>query len=143
VWWRRPLSLLNALENLFSENLISEGMGFGEGACPFPNVFGCKIRLPSFDGGASRKRRVLRGGSFNNNEANARCAFRNENNIDNFNNNGFRVAASISLYFVDKSQKFWDLPAPEMLYVYGRKPRQNRRESAAESWLDVSLRGLG
>ena len=38
---------------------------------------------------------MLRGGSFNNNETNARCAFRNRNNIDNLNNNnGFRVAAS-------------------------------------------------
>jgi len=38
---------------------------------------------------------VLRGGSFNNNETNARCAFRNRNNPNNDNiNNGFRVAAS-------------------------------------------------
>jgi hypothetical protein len=37
--------------------------------------------------------RVLRGGSFNNNERNTRCAYRNNN--DNLNNNrGFRVVAS-------------------------------------------------
>jgi len=37
---------------------------------------------------------VLRGGSFNNNARNARCAYRN-NLINNFNNNiGFRVVAS-------------------------------------------------
>ncbi|MCL4831438.1 MAG: SUMF1/EgtB/PvdO family nonheme iron enzyme [Caldilineaceae bacterium] len=36
--------------------------------------------------------RVLRGGSFNNNATNVRCANRNRNNPDNRNNNvGFRV----------------------------------------------------
>jgi formylglycine-generating enzyme required for sulfatase activity len=39
--------------------------------------------------------RVLRGGSFNNNRRNVRCAYRNNNNPDNRNNNiGFRVCAS-------------------------------------------------
>ncbi|NJN98787.1 MAG: SUMF1/EgtB/PvdO family nonheme iron enzyme [Anaerolineales bacterium] len=38
---------------------------------------------------------MLRGGSFNNNENNARCASRNRNNPDNRNNNiGFRVVLS-------------------------------------------------
>ena len=38
--------------------------------------------------------RVLRGGSFNNNHRNVRCAYRNRNNPDNRNDNkGFRVAA--------------------------------------------------
>jgi|CXWL01.1.fsa_nt_gi hypothetical protein len=36
--------------------------------------------------------RVLRGGSFNNNDRNVRCAYRNRNNPNNRNNNiGFRV----------------------------------------------------
>lgn len=36
---------------------------------------------------------VLRGGSWNNNRDNARCAYRNDNNPDNDNdNNGFRLA---------------------------------------------------
>ncbi len=36
---------------------------------------------------------VLRGGSWNNNRYNARCANRNDNNPDNDNdNNGFRLA---------------------------------------------------
>jgi len=40
--------------------------------------------------------RVLRGGSFNNNRRNARCAYRNRNNPDNLNrNNGFRVVVSM------------------------------------------------
>jgi hypothetical protein len=39
--------------------------------------------------------RVLRGGSFNNNQNNARCAYRNRNNPNNRNrNNGFRVVVS-------------------------------------------------
>lgn len=43
--------------------------------------------------GLADKRRVVRGGSFDNNDRNARCACRNHN--DTFNNNvGFRVAAS-------------------------------------------------
>jgi len=37
---------------------------------------------------------VLRGGAFNNESDNARCAYRNRNNPDNRNNNiGFRVVA--------------------------------------------------
>ena len=37
----------------------------------------------------------MRGGSFNNNRRNARCAYRNRNNPNNFNNNiGFRVVVS-------------------------------------------------
>ena len=39
--------------------------------------------------------RVLRGGSFNNNEDNVRIAYRNRNNPNNFNdNNGFRVVVA-------------------------------------------------
>ena len=38
---------------------------------------------------------MLRGGSFNNNDRNVRCAYRNRNNPDNRNdNNGFRVLLS-------------------------------------------------
>ena len=45
--------------------------------------------------GADRKRpRVLRGGAWNNNRQNVRCAYRNRNNPNNRNdNNGFRVVA--------------------------------------------------
>ena len=43
--------------------------------------------------GAAEGHRVLRGGAFNNNEDNARCAYRNNNPPDNHNNNnGFRVS---------------------------------------------------
>ena len=37
----------------------------------------------------------MRGGSWNNNRKNARCAYRNRNEPDNFNNNiGFRLVLS-------------------------------------------------
>ncbi|GAB4450782.1 MAG: hypothetical protein Kow0031_33290 [Anaerolineae bacterium] len=39
---------------------------------------------------------MLRGGSWNNNQDNARCAIRNHNNPNNSNNNnGFRVVSHI------------------------------------------------
>ncbi|HOH28182.1 MAG TPA: SUMF1/EgtB/PvdO family nonheme iron enzyme, partial [Candidatus Hydrogenedentes bacterium] len=45
----------------------------------------------------AKTRRVLRGGSWNNNPDNLRSANRNRNNPDNRNNNnGFRVAVSVS-----------------------------------------------
>jgi formylglycine-generating enzyme required for sulfatase activity len=41
------------------------------------------------------ERRVVRGGSFNNNARNVRCAVRNRNNPHNRNmNNGFRVVVA-------------------------------------------------
>jgi hypothetical protein len=43
--------------------------------------------------------RVVRGGSWNNNRNTARCAYRNRNEPDNFNNNiGFRVVCSTSFF---------------------------------------------
>ena len=45
--------------------------------------------------GADSNRRVVRGGSFNNNQRNVRAAIRNNNDPDNRNNNiGFRVVVS-------------------------------------------------
>ena len=50
---------------------------------------------PLLRGQAHNHLRVWRGGSFNNNEDNLRCAYRNRNNPNNFNdNNGFRVAVA-------------------------------------------------
>ncbi|RIK60467.1 hypothetical protein DCC62_28205 [candidate division KSB1 bacterium] len=44
--------------------------------------------------GPAHSARVVRGGAFNNNHRNVRCAYRNRNNPNNWNNNiGFRVAA--------------------------------------------------
>jgi hypothetical protein len=41
---------------------------------------------------------VVRGGSWNNNQRRSRCAVRNRNQPENFNNNvGFRVVLSIAL----------------------------------------------
>jgi len=48
-------------------------------------------------GGTYRHHRVVRGGSWINNQRNARCAYRNRNQPDNFNNNiGFRLVLSIA-----------------------------------------------
>jgi hypothetical protein len=45
--------------------------------------------------GQTHRRRVLRGGAFNNNERNVRCAVRNRNNPNDRNRNiGFRVVVS-------------------------------------------------
>jgi formylglycine-generating enzyme required for sulfatase activity len=44
---------------------------------------------------------VLRGGAFNNNQRNVRCAYRNNNNPDNLNNNiGFRLVVAHDLLFL-------------------------------------------
>jgi hypothetical protein len=53
--------------------------------------------------GLAEKRRVVRGGAFNNNDRNARCAYRNDNL--NLNNNGFRVVASHAFPFGEKSHR--------------------------------------
>ncbi len=59
--------------------------------------------------------RVIRGGSWNNNRNNARCAVRNRNNPDNFNNNiGFRVVLSHNIFSRRKCRT-----------VHGRRSRQN------------------
>ena len=52
--------------------------------------------MPSLpERGQAAGARVLRGGAFNNNRNNARCAYRNNNHPDNqWNNNGFRVVVS-------------------------------------------------
>jgi hypothetical protein len=52
----------------------------------------------SLERGQAKGPRVLRGGSWNNNRNNARCAYRNRNEPDNWNNNiGFRVVAAHGL----------------------------------------------
>ncbi|MFZ5921458.1 MAG: SUMF1/EgtB/PvdO family nonheme iron enzyme [Chloroflexota bacterium] len=49
--------------------------------------------------GRPTRARAVRGGSWNNNRNNARCAYRNRNNPDNFNNNlGFRVVLSHDIF---------------------------------------------
>jgi Sulfatase-modifying factor enzyme 1 len=44
--------------------------------------------------GQARKHRVVRGGSFDDNDRNVRCAIRNHNHDDRNDNIGFRVAVS-------------------------------------------------
>lgn len=78
--------------------------------------------------GLAKDMRVLRGGSFNNNHRNARCAYRNRNNPNNWNdNNGFRVGL-VSHIFA------W--VTPEMLCGYGCVDEVQR-------WLVSVLAGSG
>jgi hypothetical protein len=50
---------------------------------------------PLLRGRAGNHRRVVRGGSFNNNRRDVRCAYRNRNDPDNLNRNqGFRPVAA-------------------------------------------------
>jgi len=65
----------------------------------------------------SKRLRVLRGGAFNNEARNARCAYRNHNEPDNRNNNsGFRVVVST---FFD-SRNAWRGFAPFRVEENGR-----------------------
>ena len=63
---------------------------------------------------------MVRGGAWNNNQRNARCAYRNRNNPDNRNNNlGFRVVVSHG-----------GLGRPEMSRVHGRATEAAKGELA-------------
>jgi hypothetical protein len=67
----------------------------------------------------------LRGGSWNNNLDNARVAIRNNNHPDNqWNNNGFRVAALHSFPEARKMASCATLK-PAAPSGYGRRSRQN------------------
>lgn len=76
-----------------------------------------------FDGsllrGQTQRCRVLRGGAFNNNENNVRCAVRNRNNPNNRNMNiGFRVVASI--FFGDKDYSHAGIVWRELSFLPNR-----------------------
>jgi hypothetical protein len=61
-------------------------------------------------GRANSHRRVLRGGSFNNNQRNVRCAYRNRNNPNNRNrNNGFRVVVAHDFPYARTAWRLRDL----------------------------------
>jgi formylglycine-generating enzyme required for sulfatase activity len=64
-------------------------------ACAGTQGIGGGFPLPLMRGQTRNAPRVLRGGAFNNNPRNVRCAYRNNNDPDNRNdNNGFRVVLS-------------------------------------------------
>jgi hypothetical protein len=68
--------------------------------------------------GTAGDHRVVRGGAFNNNARNVRCAYRNRNNPNNRNrNNGFRVVVVHSFHVVLDPGPAW-VP-PEMSPGYG------------------------
>jgi hypothetical protein len=105
--------------------------------------------LPTGIAGAGlKRRRVLRGGSFNNNPQNVRCAYRNHNDPDNRNNNnGFRVV--VSTFFA--SGNAWRGFAPFWAEENGgvrswpRPPLSRGRANSShpapwETWGGISLR---
>ena len=77
--------------------------------------------------------RVLRGGAFNNNDRNMRCAIRNRNNPNNRNNNiGFRVVVASHASQIESSQvlKAW-MPGQKCCsFTDGSRDRNNKREIA-------------
>ena len=95
---------------------------------------------PSLGWGSGRHRwRVVRGGSWNNNQRDARCAYRNRNTPDNWNNNlGVRVVVSIALGLGRQTPSFTDAgrspyydesqsgPTPVAPAVGGRRPAKYR-----------------
>ena len=81
--------------------------------------------------GTAGNRRVVRGGSFNNTEDNARCAYRNNRNPNNRNdNNGFRVWAVAAHSSLGRAQRLSRKCRSAMAW----RPRRNKRESAACPW---------
>jgi hypothetical protein len=68
-------------------------------ACPYPDRF---KHTQMVSNGAGPE--ALRGGSWNNNQRNARVSYRNNNHPDNFNNNiGFRVVVAPDFQPVGKA----------------------------------------
>jgi hypothetical protein len=88
--------------------------------------------------GRAATARVVRGGSWNNNQRNARCAYRNRNIPDNYNNNlGFRVVVSIALCRGRQTSSFmnaWRSPAR-----VGPRPAQESQPGPAP----VASAGMG
>jgi hypothetical protein len=68
---------------------------------------------------------VVRGGAFNNNEENARCAYRNRNNPNNHNmNNGFRVV--VATFFSTQPELPGGRVITDRLYLPGRGVKKRR-----------------
>jgi hypothetical protein len=78
--------------------------------------------------GLAKNKRVVRGGSFNNNRRNARCAYRNRNNPNNRNNNnGFRVGV-VSHIFAGMGI------SPEMLCSHGCMDEVSKMAGQRPGW---------
>jgi hypothetical protein len=83
--------------------------------------------------GRTGSKRVLRGGSFNNNQRNVRCAYRNRNNPNNRNrNNGFRICVAHDF-----------LPAPEMPGGDSFPAEASKKDGAVRSWPRPAPHGAG
>ncbi len=91
-------------------------------------------------GRAGKRRRVLRGGSFNNNEDNARATYRNNNTPNNeWNNNGFRCGVGGVAFHVSPCSTVSGhvpcCPGQQCDVFTDTAPRPNCREIApAMSW---------
>ena len=88
--------------------------------------------------GAAESCRVLRGGSFNNNERNARAAYRNRNNPNNHNwNSGFRVC--VAAHFSHRARAARRKCRPAM----ARRPRHREKARPAPGRSRVRWARLG
>jgi len=86
---------------------------------------------------------VLRGGSWNNTENNARCAYRNNNNPNNRNtNNGFRVVGS-HVFPGSAGNVVWPRSALSQVLSLPKGMAKGRVEGLVdrgfEGWRDQSL----
>ena len=95
----------------------------------------------SSDGVDRINARVLRGGSFNDFEWFARCACRNDNNIDNLNNNiGFRVVVASHASLISKVSKAWLCAECQKCFTFTDVSRGEPGEIARSlPWLGVFL----
>jgi len=93
-------------------------------------------------GVGSRHLRVLRGGAFNNNRNNLRCAYRNRNNPNNRNNDiGFRVVLSTFVWLPEMSGGVFHPSVPRQMAepVPGRVPMNilgRANSSGPISWIE-------
>jgi hypothetical protein len=85
--------------------------------------------------GRANNHRVLRGGAFNNNERNVRCAYRNRNEPDERNNNvGFRVVVAH-----DFPRSVPELPGG---FTEASRPRREKRRGPSLAELSCPPRPL-
>ncbi|MDQ3006674.1 MAG: SUMF1/EgtB/PvdO family nonheme iron enzyme [Chloroflexota bacterium] len=73
--------------------------------------------------------RVLRGGAFNNNERNVRCAYRNRNNPNNRNKDiGFRVVVASHASHFESNQAISPEGSGQKCYSFTDDSRDRKKE---------------
>ncbi|MBM3133779.1 MAG: hypothetical protein FJZ89_00505 [Chloroflexi bacterium] len=87
---------------------------------------------------------MVRGGSFNNNQRNVRCAYRNRNNPDNFNRNiGFRLVVSHGFRGVSRKCRAARASRPRKKLAWpvpGREAGISRLRANREAGCPLALR---